>query len=150
MRFRATIDLAGKTATGIRVPAEIIEGLGAGKRPAVRVTIGGHSYRTTVAPRGDGFLIPVSAENRAGAGVAAGDEVGVEIELDTEPRAVAVPADLAAALDRDADARRAFGGLSFSRRQWYVLSIENAKKAETRLRRIDAALSALREGSGRP
>src|ERR1700716_2791288 len=101
MRFRTTIQLAGKTATGIQVPAEIIESLGAGKKPAVRVTLRGHTYRTTVASPGDRYVVGVSAETRASAGVAAGDELDVEIELDTEPREITVPGDLADALAAD-------------------------------------------------
>lgn len=88
MRFRATIDLNGKTATGIRVPPDVVAALDSGKRPAVHVTIAGYTYRTTVAPRGDRFLISVSAENRERAGVAAGDEVDVDLEVDTEPREI--------------------------------------------------------------
>jgi hypothetical protein len=93
VRFRSTVELGGKTATGIPVPAEVVAALGSHKRPAVRVTLGAHSYRSTVAPMGGRFMFPVSAENRAGAGVAAGDEVDVELELDTEPRELAVPPD---------------------------------------------------------
>ena len=91
-------------------------------------------------------MLGVSAEVRERAGVAAGDEVDVELELDTEPREVTVPPDFADALDRDADAKRFFDGLSFSHKQRYVLSIEGAKTAETRQRRIAKAISALREG----
>lgn len=144
MRFRATIDLNGKTATGIRVPPDVVVALDSGKRPAVRVTIAGYTYRTTVAPRGDRFLISVSAENRAGAGVAAGDEVDVDLELDTEPREITVPDDLRAALDGDAEARRAFDVLSYSKRQRHVLAVEGAKTAETRQRRIAKAVDELR------
>jgi Bacteriocin-protection, YdeI or OmpD-Associated/Domain of unknown function (DUF1905) len=146
MRFRATIELGGKTATGIRVPAEIVAGLGAGKRPSVRVTINEYSYRSTVAPMGAAFMLPVSAQVRESAGVAAGDEVDVDIELDTEPREVALPADFADALDREAAARRFFDGLSYSNKRRFVLSIEEAKTAETRQRRIAKAVSTLREG----
>jgi hypothetical protein len=149
MRFRTTIEQSGKTATGIRIPDEIVQGLGAGKRPAVRVTIRGHTYRSTVASMGGRFMVGVSAENRAAAGVAGGDEVDVDIELDTEPREVAVPPDLAAALKRDAKARQAFEGLSFSNKRWHVQSIEGAKTPETRQRRIDKSLTALREGRPR-
>jgi len=145
MRFRATIDSSGKSATGFRVPPEVVEGLGAGKRPAVRVTIADHTYRSTVA-RGDRYLIGVSAENREAAGVAAGDEVDIEIELDTAPREVSVPPDFAEALDGDADARRFFDSLSFSQKQWFVLGIEGAKRPETRRRRVAQAIERLREG----
>ena len=124
MTFRAVVQLSGKSATGIPVPADVVENLGAGKRPAVRVTLNGHTYRSTVAPMGGVFMLPLSAEHRAAAAVAAGDEVEVTIERDTAPRAVAVPADLAAALAQDADARRAFEGLSYSNQQRLVLPVE--------------------------
>jgi hypothetical protein len=146
MRFRATIQLSGKTATGIRVPAEVVSSLGAGKRPPVRVTINGHTYRSTVAPMGGVFMIGVSAENREATGVQAGDDVDVDIELDVEPRDVTVPPDFADALGRVADARRFFDGMSYSNKLRHVLSIEQAKTVETRQRRIARAVSTLREG----
>ena len=145
MRFQATILLAGKTATVIEVPPEVVESLGSGLKPPVRVTIGAHTYRTTVAARGERFLIPLSGENREKAGVGAGDEVEVEIELDTEPREVTVPSDLAAALADDPQARQFFDGLSYSQKQGYVLPIEQAKTAETRERRIAKAVGMLQE-----
>src|SRR4051812_28509573 len=116
MRFRSTVELGGRTATGIPVPDDVVTALGAGRRPAVRVTVGGHTYRSTVAARGGRFLVPLSAENREGAGVAAGDEVEVDLELDTEPREVAVPPDLADALDAEPAARSAFDRLAYSHR----------------------------------
>jgi len=146
MRFHTTILLGGKTATGIQVPADIVTRLGSGKRPAVRVTINGYTYRSTVAVMGGEFMLPVSAEVRENAGIAAGDEVEVSVELDTEPREVAVPADFTDALGRDADARRSFEGLSYSNKRRIVLSIDDAKTAETRRRRIDKAVGNLREG----
>jgi hypothetical protein len=149
MRFHTTILLSGKTATGVSVPPDVIEALGGGKKPAVTVTLNGYSYRTTVAPRGERFLIPISADNRAGAGVAAGDEVDIDVELDTAPREVTVPPDFAAALAADGDARAAFDALSFSRRQALVVGIEGAKTAETRERRIAKAVAALRAGTTR-
>ena len=97
MRFHATIELGGKSATGVPVPDEVVAALGPGSRPAVLVSIGGHSYRTTVARMGGRFLVPLSADNRRAAGVAAGDDVEVEIEVDAAPREVTVPADLDAA-----------------------------------------------------
>jgi len=146
MTFRATVELGGKTATGIEVPPEIVEGLGLGKRPAVRVTINGFTYRSTVAPMGGAFMLPLSAENREWAGVVAGDEVDVEVELDTEPREVAVPPDLAEALHDDVSAREAFNGLSYSNKRRLVLAIEDSKTVETRQRRIAKTITALREG----
>ncbi len=146
MEFRAVIQLSGKTATGIPVPPEIVADLRSGKRPPVRVTINGYTYRTTVATMGGAFMLSLSAEHRAGAGVAAGDEVEVEIELDTEPRTVSVPPDLAAALERDPEAKRFFDGLSYSNQLRHVLAIDGAKTDETRQRRIAKAVGMFREG----
>jgi hypothetical protein len=148
MRFRGVVQLEGKTATGIRVPPGIVEALGAGKRPPVRVTIGPHTWRSTVAAFGDVFMLPLSAENRTAAGAAAGDEIEVDIELDVAPREVVVPPDFATALDADADARRTFDALSYSRKRWFVLGIEDARTPETRQRRIDKAIETLRAGGG--
>ena len=146
MLFHATLILNGKTATGIQVPDVIVEQLGAGKRPPVRVTIGSYTYRTTVAPMGGQFWIPVSAENRAGAGINAGDELDVEIAIDTEPREVAVPKDLMAALDADPAAKQAFEKLSYSNKRLHVLSVEDAKTPETRQRRVEKVITTLRGG----
>ncbi len=146
MRFRAGIELAGKTATGIEVPAAVVAKLGSSKKPAVRVTIKGYTYRSTVASMGGRFMLPVSAEVREAAGVAARDKVDVDVELDTAPREVTVPADFGRALARDAAARRFFDGLSFSNKQRIVISIEAAKASETRERRTAKAVSSLREG----
>jgi hypothetical protein len=144
MRFRTTVELGGKTATGMRVPDDVVAGLGSHKRPPVRVTINGYTYRSTVAVMGSVFMLPLSAENRAGAGVAAGDEVEVGLELDNEPRVVTVPDDFAAALDGDAAARQRFDALSYSNKSRHVIAIEQAKTPETRARRIEKALSTLR------
>lgn len=147
MKFRTTLFLAGKTATGIEVPSEIVEALGAGKRPAVTVTINGrHTYRSTVAPMGGKFLIPVAAEQRAAASIEAGEEIEVELSLDTAPRVVEVPEVLQQALDADAPAKAFFEGLSNSHKRRHILAIEGAKTPETRIRRIEKALEMLREG----
>ena len=146
MKFRAKILLGGKTATGIEVPSKVVESLGSSKKPAVTVTLKGHTYRSTVASMGGKFMLPVSAEVREQAGVAAGDTVDVELALDTAPREVSVPPDFAAALKRDATAQKFFDGLSYSNQRRYVLSIEGAKTAETRQRRIVKAVSDLRAG----
>ena len=149
MRFRTTIEQAGKTATGIQVPEEVVQALGSGRRPAVTVTVNGYAYRSTVAVLGGRYMVGVSAEHRAGAGVAGGDEVDVDIELDTAPREVSVPADLAAALDAEPAARRTFDGLSYSNRSWHVLQVEGAKTDETRQRRIARSVDTLRQGRAR-
>lgn len=144
--FRTTVELGGKTATGFEVPPEVVDALDSGKRPRVRVTIGPHTYRSTVAVMGGRFLLPLSAENRAAAGVAAGDEVDVSVTLDTAPREVTVPADLAKALNGNAAAKKAFDELSYSHRRRHVLAIEGAKKPETRRRRIEKAIEMLQGG----
>jgi hypothetical protein len=149
MRFHTTILQAGKTATGIRIPDEIVEALGAGRKPPIRVTINGYTYRSTVAVMGGDYMVGVNADNRAGAGVAGGDEVDVDIELDTAPREVSVPADLAAALDAVPAARRTFDALSYSNKSWHTLQVEGAKTEETRQRRIARSIEILREGRPR-
>jgi hypothetical protein len=143
--FRTTVELGGKTATGFGVPAEVVEALGTRKRPPVRVTIGHHTYRSTVAVMGGRFMLPLSAQNREKAGVAAGDAIDVELELDTDPREVAVPPDLAKALARDKAAKGRFDELSYSHKLRWVLSVEDAKKPETRARRVEKTVATLRD-----
>jgi Bacteriocin-protection, YdeI or OmpD-Associated/Domain of unknown function (DUF1905) len=147
MRFRTTILQAGKTATGIQVPDEVVEALGSGRRPAVKVTINGYTYRNTVAVMGGVYMVGVSAEHRSGAGVAGGDEVDVDVELDTAPREVAVPADFAAALDTEPNARRTFDGLSYSNKSWHVLQVTGAKTDETQQRRIAKSVDLLKQAA---
>jgi Bacteriocin-protection, YdeI or OmpD-Associated/Domain of unknown function (DUF1905) len=146
MRFRATVQLNGKTATGIEVPDAIVAGLGQGQRPPVRVTIGSYSYRTTVARMAGRSLISLSAENRAAAGIAAGDEVDVDLELDNAPRQVEVPSDLAAALGQDDAARATFEALPYSHRKEWVRWVTEAKKPDTRTTRITKTVQSLHEG----
>lgn len=143
--FRATILRGGKTATGIRVPDDVVAALGSSRRPAVHATIAGYTYRSTVASMRGSFMLPVSADVRARAGVAGGDEVDVELRLDSEPRVVTVPPDLAEALARDDRAARFFNGLSYTNKQRFVLSIEGAKTVETRQRAIARTVDTLRE-----
>jgi hypothetical protein len=145
MRFHTTVRLGGKTATGMVVPDDVIAALDSGRQPSVRITIGGHAYRTTVASRGGQFLLPLSAENREAAGVAAGDEV--DVELDTAPREVTVPDDLAEALGADSVAQQFFDGLSYTHRKEWVRWVEDAKKAETRQARIAKTVDGLRAGT---
>lgn len=146
MRFHTTIALHGKSATGIEVPTDVVAALGQGKRPKVTVTINGYSYPSTVGVMGGVSLIPVSADVRAKAGVAAGDEVEIDLVPDTGPRTVEVPVDLAEALASVPAARMAFDKLSYSGQQRYVLSIEQAKTPETRQRRIEKAVTELAAG----
>jgi len=146
MKFHTTILKSGGNTTGIAVPDAIVEALGAGKRPKVRATINGHTWRTSIAPMGGRFMVGVSAEVRAATGVAGGDAVDVELEVDDAPRAVEVPADLAAALAANPAEKAAFEKLSYSHQRRHVMAIEAAKTPETRARRIEGTLKALREG----
>lgn len=143
MKFRAVLRQNGKTATGIPVPDEVVEALGTSKRPPVIVTINGHTYRNTVSRMGGEFMLSVSADNRTKAGVAAGDEIEVSLELDTEPRVVSVPDDFQVALNKDKAARQAFDKLSYSHQSRWVWSIEDAKTPATRQRRIEKAIAEL-------
>jgi Bacteriocin-protection, YdeI or OmpD-Associated/Domain of unknown function (DUF1905) len=149
MKFRTTILQTGKTAAGIHVPDHIVEALGSGKRPKVLVTIKGYTYRSSVAVMGGDFMVGVAAEHRAAAGVSGGEEVDVELTLDTAPRVVDVPADFAAALDADGSARATFDALSYSNQRWHTESIEGARSDETRRRRIAKSVQALHEGRPR-
>jgi hypothetical protein len=144
VRFRATLETNGRSATGIEVPSSVVDALAAGRRPPVRVTLLEHTYRTTVARMGGRFLVPVSAEVRTAAGVTAGDELDVGIELDDAPRTVDVPADLAAALAKAPGATQAWEKLAYTHQKEWARSVEDAKKPETRTRRIAAAVDALR------
>jgi hypothetical protein len=146
VEFRAELESHGKTATGLEVPASVVAELGSGKRPAVRVTINGYTYRSTVASMGGRYMLPVSAEHRTGAGLAAGDQVDVDVALDTEPRVVTVPPDFAAALDADEAARRRFDAMAYSHQLRWVLSVEGAKTPETRQRRIAKAVTDIVAG----
>jgi len=143
VEFSAELELNGKTATGIEVPANVIESLGGGKRPAVVVELGGYSYRTTIGVMGGRCLIPVSAEHRGAAGVQAGDRLRVTLTLDDAPRDIEVPSDLAEALRASPAAGRVFDALSPSNRKRHVLSVSGAKTDETRQRRLAKVIDEL-------
>ena len=149
MRFTTTIRQTSKAATGIRVPDEVMTALAAGKAPKVAVTINDHTWRSSVAMMGGEPMIGVSEAVRAAAGVRGGETVEVDVVLDTAPRVIAVPADLAAALDAEPAARATFDRLSYSNQRFWVEPIEAAKAAETRQRRIEKAVATLREGRPR-
>jgi hypothetical protein len=142
-RFQTTLQVEGRTATFFEVPLDVPAVFGRA-RPPVRVTIGGHTYRSTIAVYGGRYFLPLNRQNREAAGVAAGDEVTVELEPDTEERTVNVPDDLRAALDADVEARAAFDSLSYSHRKEYSEWIAEAKREETRRRRLEQTLERLR------
>jgi len=142
MRFETRMSLVGNN-TGIEVPPEVIEALGAGKKPPVVVTVNGYEYRNTVAVMGGKYMISFSSDKRAATGIGGGDPIVVDLEVDTAPRTVEVPDDLAAALDGAPGARAAFDALSPSAKKAHVTAVEGAKAAETRQRRIDGIVAKL-------
>ncbi|WP_426560643.1 YdeI/OmpD-associated family protein [Angustibacter sp. McL0619] len=139
--YRTVLVLNGNNV-GIDVPEDVVVGLGRGRTPPVVVTLNGYTYRSTVAPMGGRFLIPLAATHRDSAGVAGGEEHEVTVELDDQPRTVDVPDDLARALD-DAGLRAAFDALAYTHRKEHVRSVLEAKAAATRERRIARVVVAL-------
>ncbi len=133
--FHTTILQTGKNTAGIQVPGEVIEKLGAGKRPLVRVTINKYTYRSAVAVMGGKYMISFNPEHRKASGVQGGDEADVTLELDLEPRTVEIPTDLKDALIK-ANALDAFEKAAPSMKKEYVRQVEEAKAQETRERRI--------------
>ena len=144
--FRATIQQTGKTACGIEVPEAVVTGLGGNKRPAVVVTLDGYTYRSTVAPMSGGWWVGVNSDHREASGLRAGDEVQVTLELDTAPRELEIPPELAAALDADPQARSFFDGLSYSNKRVFTLSVEGTNNPETKARRVEKAIALMRDG----
>jgi len=140
MRFPATVEPAGN-ATGIEVPAEIVTALAAGQRPKVVITINGYTWRSRVASMGGRFIVGISAANRAACGIAEGDRVEAEVQVDTEPRVVAEPSDLA---DGDPQARAAFDRLAYGLKRKHVQAINDAKTPQTRQRRIAKLIATVR------
>ena len=146
--FDTTVATAGNN-TGIVVPDDLIESLGAGRRPAVLVNVNGYDYRTTVGVMSGKHMISISAAVRKETGLNGGDPIHVTLTLADAPREVDVPDDFAAALSADADAGAFFATLSNSLQRYHVDNINGAKTAETRQRRIEKAISLLREGKKR-
>jgi Bacteriocin-protection, YdeI or OmpD-Associated/Domain of unknown function (DUF1905) len=149
MRFRTTLLQTGKSALGFEIPPDVVESLGAGKRPPVLVTINGYTYRNTVAVMGGVYMVGVSAEHRGHANVKGGDEVDIDLELDTAPREITVPPELQAALDADPAAKATFDKLSYSNKSWHTLQVTGTNNPETRARRIEKSIAVLREGKPR-
>jgi bifunctional DNA-binding transcriptional regulator/antitoxin component of YhaV-PrlF toxin-antitoxin module len=149
VKFRTTIRQGEKTATGIHIPDEVIEALGAGKKPPVKMTVNGYVYRSTVATVDGNFMVGFNADHRAASGLKGGDEIEVDVEVDTQPRVVEVPADFRAALDAEPAAGATFERLSNSLKGYHVSQVTGAKTEETRQRRIEKSISVLREGRSR-
>jgi hypothetical protein len=145
IRFETTIEVEGRTATYFVVPLDVPALFGRA-RPPVRVTVGGHTYRSTIAVYGDRYFLPLNRANREAAGVSAGDKVTVELEADTKPRRVRVPDDLRAALAAEPATKAAFARLSYSHRKEYVDWIAEAKRKDTRHRRVEQTVERVRAG----
>ncbi|MFU8853605.1 YdeI/OmpD-associated family protein [Micromonospora sp. SL1-18] len=143
MRFDAELRLNGITATGVPVPEHVIDALGGGRRPRVNVTLNGYAFQTGLGTMSGQVMIPVSAAIRSATGITAGDRLDVEIELATEPAPVAVPEDLRAALATDPETQAFFDGLTTSQQRGYTEWIEQAKKVDTRQRRLAQTVEAL-------
>ena len=135
----------GRSVTGIEVPPEVVDALGSGKRPAVKVTINGYTYRSSVAVMGGVYMVGVSSDVRAAANVKGGDPIDVDMELDTEKREVDVPQDLAAAIDAAPEARRYFDTLSYSKKLLLVNKM-NVKNPDVRKERIESTVAQLLTG----
>ena len=150
VQFRITVVLGGKTATGLEVPEDVVSALGSGKRPAVTVTLNGaYTYRSTIAPMDGSFWIPLAAEHRTAANLNANDDVTVEVELDTAPRTIEVPDDLAAAFTTNPQAATMWQSLSYSDQRFHVLQLTGAKTDETRQRRLTKIVDTLNAGRKR-
>ena len=147
MRFRTKVLLAGKTATGVEVPAKVVEGLGSSRRPLVRVTINGYTYRSAIAVMGGTYMLGISDDVRKKTGVGGGDTIDVDVELDTQAREVEVPPEMAKALAKDAKAKKYFESLSYSGKYRLTAPIANGKTAETRERNLEKAMKELKAKS---
>ncbi len=142
-RFETTVQLEGKDATGLRIPADVVETLGRGKRPPVYVTVNGYTYRSTVAAYGDVFMLPLAKKHRAAAAVEAGEVVQVTVELDEDERTVEVPPELIAALAASPGAAERFAALSYSHQRRWAEHVDEAKSPDTRGRRAKKAAAEL-------
>jgi len=144
MHLRLELERTGANTAGFRIADDVVEELAGGRRPKVVVTVGPHTWRSSIANMGGEFWLGVSKENREAAGVAAGETLDLELALDTAARTVDVPDDLAAELARDPAVRTAWAGWSFTRRKEAARQLTEARKPETRERRLLKVLAELR------
>ncbi|MBB5785720.1 YdeI/OmpD-associated family protein [Jiangella mangrovi] len=149
MEFTSILESSGGNKAGFVVPDAVVDGLGGGKRPKVAVTVAGYTYRSSIARMGERYMVGMSIDRRAEAGVTVGDTYDVDIVLDDAPREVDLPPDLAAALDAVPAAKEFWQTLSHSKQQWHVLQVTGAKKPETRAKRVETSVSMLAEGRAR-
>lgn len=149
MEFRAELQRTGGNTTGFPVADEIVDSLGGGGRPKVVVRVNGYEFRSSIARMGGDYWLGVSAERRAAAGIEGGEVYDVDVELDTAPREIEVPEDLAAALAAEPEAKAFWDRMSFSNQRWHAEQLTSAKTAETRARRLAKSLDLLRAGKAR-
>jgi hypothetical protein len=143
VQIKTQLVATGGTTTGFVIPEDVVAELGSGRKPAVQATVNGHSWRTSIAFMGGRFLLGASAAVRSAAGIAAGDDVDLDIVLDTAPREIATPDDLAAALRPHPEVAAHLAGLSYSKRRAIIENIEGAKTDATRERRVAKAVEQL-------
>lgn len=142
MEFKTKIVQTGNK-TGIEVSEKILDKLGGGKKPLVVVTLNGYSYRSAVGKMGGKFMISLSAEHRKNANVKGGETLEISIVLDTAPRIVELPAALQKAFDKNKIAKANFEKLAPSKKKAIVVSINDARTEETKIKRIDKAIEQL-------
>jgi hypothetical protein len=149
MKFTGELLATGGNTTGFLIPDALVEELGGGGRPKVVVIVKGFTFRSSIAKMGGSYWLGVSSERRTAGNLTAGDVYDLEIELDTAPRAIEVPDDLAAALDAAPGAKEFWATLSFSNQRWHVDAITGAKKPETRAARVAKSVAMLSTGRAR-
>jgi len=149
MRITAELLATGGNTAGFQIPEATVGELGGGNRPKVVVTVNGYSFRTSIARMGGSFWLGVSADRRTEAGIKAGDVLDFDVALDTAPREIEVPDDLAVALAADPAAKTFWDSMSYSNQRWHAEQITGAKKAETRAARVEKSVTMLREGRAR-
>jgi hypothetical protein len=149
LRIRTTLQPRGPAAAIVLTDEQVARVAGGAKSPPVRVTVNGRTLRLRVARMGGESMIGFSRAAREEAGVGIGEELDVEIALDDTPREVEVPADLGAALDGEPAARAAFEKLSYTHRKEFARWVEEAKRPETRERRVAEAVRMVQEGRTR-
>lgn len=143
MKFTSSLWADENGNTGIVVPESVVDELGGGKHPKVVLTLNNFTYRSSVARMGDQFLIPVSKARRAEGNLDVGVPYEIDIELDTAPREVELPEELAVHFESDAAAKATWEAMSYSNQLRMVTPINNAKKPETRQRNVDKVISQL-------
>ncbi|MFN2609880.1 MAG: YdeI/OmpD-associated family protein [Actinomycetota bacterium] len=146
--FRSKLQSSGTGGGGhfVKVPEEVVHSLGAGKRPAVRASFNGIDYRGRVVRMGDSYCIGVLKAIIEETGLRPGGVVDVKLALDDEPRTVEVPPELMAALRKNKRLQDAWDSLSYTHRKEWARAIEQAKKPETKQRRVQQAIDSLTKG----